>query len=166
MSYISSSTLSGFVEKFTTDSRLVRSQSLPRFSHFSNMSYKLLQLLPVKQSLTVQDGNWFITRVAYSIFPMTHSWATSFVFLGSLLATIFIVSDPLSGFQKALDQSKLIKYVDSFLTFSSHIGFGIRSSIHNTCRQRQLRGNGVPSFCWLSSLSLLTASTISHFSYC
>ena len=42
---------------------------------------------------------------------MTHSWATPFVPPGPLIAKIFIDSDPLSGFQNVLDQSKLAKYV-------------------------------------------------------
>ena len=65
---------------------------------------------------------------------MIYSWATSFVSLGLCITKIFIISDLLSGSQKALDQLKLAKYIGLFFTLSSYVGFDIRLSICNGCQ--------------------------------
>ena len=166
MSFISSWTLSGLIEKFTTDLRLAGSQSLPRFHHFFNIRRRSMQSSHFKQSKTVYDGNWFTIRVAYLIFLMTNSWATPFIPPGPLMAKIFIVSDLLIGFQNDFNQSKLAKNIGLALTISSYIGFATKLPIHNGCRQKQLGVEKVTGFCWSLLLSLLTLSTILNFLSC
>ena len=59
---------------------------------------------------------------------------------------LFIIFYLLSRFSNALDKLKLVKYVSLVFTRSFYINFGNKSSIHDSCEQKQLQGNGMTRY--------------------
>lgn len=128
--------------------------------HFFNIIWNVTQSSFVRQSLTVYNGYWLTTSVAYSSLLIINSWATLCTPPGLFIANTFIIFEPFNRFQKVFDQSKFVRNVAFDLTKSIYSGVGPRSSISNAGRQRWLRvwGVDVPHlfsvvFFWLVLLS-------------